>query len=210
MSSPTGTPLQNLPLLDCKVRVPKHFRDCPIIPKRKAYLSGRFEGRKDAHCCLNASSSSLVNGEAAIWPRPSLIASPAGVSLCTITALHHIGPDEVIFAGPLDDTPNQPSIQIVGQFDGSSLREEQIGGAGYVVYAIEGGQSRVIAPRAVALQQCSDNIEAEILACLFLVEEVSVLVKQPLIERGISPRVVIQGDILPVIKYFNLRAAFAD
>ena len=85
----------------------------------------------------------------------------------------------------------------------SSQREERIGGAGYVVYAIEGGQSRVIACRAVALPRCSDNIEAEILACLFLVEEVSVVVKQLLTERGISPKVVIQGDILPVIKYFQ-------
>ena len=124
-------------------------------------------------------------------------------SMCIVTALQHIGPDEVILACPIDDTPNQSSIQIVGQFDGSSQREERIGGAGYAVYAIEGGQSRVIACRAVALPQCSDNIEAEILACLFLVEEVSFVVKQLLTERGISPKVVIQGDILPVIKYFQ-------
>ena len=96
-----------------------------------------------------------------------------------------------------------PSIQIVGQFDGSCLREDALGGAGYVVYAIEGGQSRVIACRAVALPLCSDNIEAEIMACLFLVEEVSVLVKQLLASRGLTPKVVIQGDILPVIKYFQ-------
>ena len=56
--------------------------------------------------------------------KPACLNSPD--SLCTITALQHIGPDEVILAGPLGDTPNQPSIQIVGQFDGSSLREEQI------------------------------------------------------------------------------------
>ena len=133
--------------------------------------------------------------------KPACPNSP--VSMCIVTALQHIGPDEVILACPIDDTQNQPSIQIVGQFDGSSQREERIGGAGYVVYAIEGGQSRVIACRAVALPRCSDNIEAEILACLFLVEEVSVVVKQLLTERGISPKVVIQGDILPVIKYFQ-------
>ena len=86
---------------------------------------------------------------------------------------------------------------------GSCLREETLGGAGYVVYAIEGGQSRVIACRAVALPQCSDNIEAEIMACLYLVEEVSVLVKQLLTSRRLTPKVVIQGDILPVIKYFQ-------
>ena len=124
-------------------------------------------------------------------------------SMCMVIALQHIGPDEVILARPSDDTPNQSSIQIVGQFDGSSQREERLGGAGYAVYAIEGGQSRVIACRAVALPQCSDNIEAEILACLFLVEEVSSVVKQVLTERGITPKVVIQGDILPVIKYFQ-------
>ena len=124
-------------------------------------------------------------------------------SQCTVTALQPIGPEEMILACPTDDTQSRPSIQIVGQFDGSCQREEMLGGAGYVVYAIEGGQSRVIACRAVALPQCSDNIEAEILACLFLVEEVSVLVKQLLIERGITPKVLIQGDILPVIKYFQ-------
>ena len=111
-----------------------------------------------------------------------------------VIALQHISPDEVILACPIDDTPNQSSIQIVGQFDGSSQREERMGGAGYAVYAIERGQSRVIACRAVALPQCSDNIEAEILACLFLVEEVSSVVKQLLTERG--PKVVIQGDAL--------------
>ena len=127
--------------------------------------------------------------------------SPA--SLCNVIALRHINPDEVIFADPGSSTQAPPSIQIVGQFDGSHQREELIGGAGYVVYAIEGGQSRILACRAVALPQCSDNIEAEILACLFLVEEVSTLVKQLLTERGISPKVIIQGDILPVIKYFQ-------
>ena len=133
--------------------------------------------------------------------KPACPSSPA--SMCIVTALQHIGPDEMILACPVDDAQNQPPIQIVGQFDGSSQREERIGGAGYVVYAIEGGQSRVIACRAVALPQCSDNIEAEILACLFLVEEVSVAVKQLLTQRAISPKVVVQGDILPVIKYFQ-------
>ena len=131
-----------------------------------------------------------------VFPR-----SPA--SVCSVIALQHISPDEVIFADPCDHTQAPPSIQIVGQFDGSHQREELIGGAGYVIYAVEGGQSRVLACRAVALPQCSDNIEAEILACLYLVEEVSTLVKQLLIERGISPKVIIQGDILPVIKYFQ-------
>ena len=97
----------------------------------------------------------------------------------------------------------EPSIQIIGQFDGSCLREETLGGAGYVVYAIESGRSRVIACRSVALPHCSDNIEAETMACLYLIEEVSVVVKQLLSSRGLTPKVVIQGDILPVIKYFQ-------
>ena len=105
--------------------------------------------------------------------------------------------------------PTDTSVLLWGEWDPAGRAMDQaalqrvIGGAGYVVYAIERGQSRVIALRAVALRQCSDNIEAEILACLFLVEEVAILVKQFLIERGISPKVVIQGDILPVIKYFQ-------
>ena len=59
--------------------------------------------------------------------------------MCMIIALQHISPDEVILACPIDDTPNQSSIQIVGQFDGSSQREERMEGAGYAVYAIERG-----------------------------------------------------------------------
>ena len=83
------------------------------------------------------------------------------------------------------------------------MREETLGGAGYVIYVIEGGRSRVIACRSVALPHCSDNIEAEIMACLYLVEEISVVVKQLLSSRGLTPKVVIEGDILPVIKYFQ-------
>ena len=124
-------------------------------------------------------------------------------SFCTVTALQSVSPNELILAIPPDDTPSEPSIQIVGQFDGSCMREETLGGAGYVIYVIEGGRSRVIACRSVALPLCSDNIEAEIMACLYLVEETSVVVKQLLSSRGLTPKVVIQGDILPVIKYFQ-------
>ena len=83
------------------------------------------------------------------------------------------------------------------------MHEDALGGAGYVIYVIEGGRSRVIACRSVALPHCSDNIEAEIMACLYLVEEVAVVVKQRVSSRGLTPKVVIQGDILPVIKYFQ-------
>ena len=124
-------------------------------------------------------------------------------SFCTVTALQSISPDELILAIPPGDTPSEPSIQIVGQFDGSCMHEDELGGAGYVIYVIEGGRSRVIACRSVALPHCSDNIEAEIMACLYLVEEVAIVVKQRLSSRGLTPKVVIQGDILPVIKYFQ-------
>ena len=50
------------------------------------------------------------------------------------------------------------------------MHEDELGGAGYVIYVIEGDRSRVIACRSVALPHCSDNIEAEIMACLYLVE----------------------------------------
>ena len=124
-------------------------------------------------------------------------------SFCTVTALQPISPNELILAIPPGDTLSEPSIQIVGQFDGSCMHEDELGGAGYVIYVIEGGRSRVIACRSVALPHCSDNIEAEIMACLYLVEEVAVVVKQRLSSRGLTPKVVIQGDILPVIKYFQ-------
>ena len=53
------------------------------------------------------------------------------------------------------------------------------------------------------MPHCSDNIGAEIMACLYLVEEVAGVVKQRLSSRGLTPKVVIQGDILTVIKYFQ-------
>ena len=90
------------------------------------------------------------------------------------------------------------------------MREETLGGAGHVIYAIEGGRSRVIACRSVALPLCSDNIEAEIMACLYLVEEISVVAKQLLSSRGLTPKAVIQGDILPVIKYFQFAGRLED
>lgn len=102
-----------------------------------------------------------------------------------------------------NEEPNQQTIQIVGQFDGSCFREEGLGGAGYVIYAIEGGCSKVLACRSVGLPTCTDNIEAETLACQYLVEEIATLVQQLLKQKGATPRVVIQGDILPVIKYFQ-------
>ena len=88
-----------------------------------------------------------------------------------MTALQSISPDELILAIPPGDTPSEPSIQIVGQFDGSCMHEDELGGAGYVIYVIEGGRSRVIACRSVALPHCSDNIEAEIMACLYLLKK---------------------------------------
>ena len=48
-----------------------------------------------------------------------------------------------------------------------------------------------------------DNIEAETIACQYLVEEVADLSQQLLQQRQITPHVIIQGDILPVIKYFQ-------
>ena len=76
-------------------------------------------------------------------------------SFCTVTALQPISPNELILAIPPGDTPSEPSIQIVGQFDGSCMHEDELGGAGYVIYVIEGGRSRVIACRSVALPHCS-------------------------------------------------------
>ena len=123
--------------------------------------------------------------------------------LCEIITLRSIAADEMILVCPPKESPDGKIIQVVGHFDGSCHGTELLGGAGYVIYVIEGGQSRVIACRAVALPLCSDNIEAEILACLFLVEEVATVARQITSDRGTSPQVAIQGDILPVVKYFQ-------
>ena len=102
--------------------------------------------------------------------------------------------------------PSDTIIQLVGQFDGSCLREERIGEAGYVIYAIEQGRSRVLALRSVCLPNCSDNIEAEIVACQHLSDELAETVTQLLGQGYHRPHVIIQGDILPVIKYFQFAA----
>ena len=131
-------------------------------------------------------------------------ASPSSPnSVCTVTALQPMSANELILATLPDQAPSETVIQIVGQFDGSCMHDGSLGGTRYVIYVIEGDRSRVVACRSVALPHCSDNIEAEIMACLYLVEEVAVVVKQSLSSRGFTPKVVIQGDILPVIKYFQ-------
>ena len=109
----------------------------------------------------------------------------------------------MILANPTKAASSTCSAQLVGQFGGSCHHSEQIGGAGYVIYLVTAGESRVLACRAVALPQCSDNVEAEILACLFLVDELSTAARQITGIEGISPKIVIQGDILPVVKYFQ-------
>ena len=121
---------------------------------------------------------------------------------CHIVATATINQGDIIIA-PAVAEPNQRVIQIVGQFDGSCFHDEQIGGAGYVIYAIEAGHTRVLACRAVCLPNCSDNIEAETVACQYLVDEVADLSQQLLQQRQVTPHVIIQGDILPVIKYFQ-------
>ena len=124
---------------------------------------------------------------------------------CAIVALKPIEPDEMILVNDRPE-PSDTIIQLVGQFDGSCLREERIGGAGYVIYAIEQGRSRVLALRSVCLPNCSDNIEAEIVACQHLSEELADTVTQLLAQGYHRPHVIIQGDILPVIKYFQFAA----
>ena len=121
---------------------------------------------------------------------------------CLIVATTTISQGDMIIAHVAPE-PNRSAIQIVGQFDGSCFHDEQIGGAGYVIYAIEAGYTRVIACRAVCLPTCTDNIEAETIACQYLVDEVADLSQQLLQQRQITPHVIIQGDILPVIKYFQ-------
>ena len=68
----------------------------------------------------------------------------------------------------------------------------------------------VVACRSVALPHCSDNIEAEIMACLYLVEEISVVVKQLLSSRGLKPKVVIQGEATRWLSWYGVGLASAD
>lgn len=53
-------------------------------------------------------------------------------AVCKIVANAPIGPNEMILVQDAEE-PGVSPIQIVGQFDGSSLRDEGVGGAGYVI-----------------------------------------------------------------------------
>ena len=110
-----------------------------------------------------------------------------------------VSPDELILAIPPDDTPSEPSIQIVGQFDGSCMREETIRRS-WICHICNRRWS--VSGYCMSVS-CSAALFRKSWPVLYLVEEISVVVKQLLSSRGLTPKVVIQGDILPVIKYFQ-------
>ena len=102
-------------------------------------------------------------------------------------------------SGPANEYP-----YILGQFDGGCHSSLSIGGAGYCIYLVFPDAVKLIKWNSIALPNCSDNVVAEVSACRFLVHEIVSLCQGQLQElRLMENPVVIQGDILPVIKYLS-------
>ena len=98
----------------------------------------------------------------------------------------------------------QPQVSLLCQFDGSCHHSHQVGGAGYCIYLVSHDSVQLLRQRAVGLHQCLDNVVAEVKACRFLIEEIVDLCTTEYASFNLSTRpIIVQGDILPVIKYLE-------
>ena len=83
---------------------------------------------------------------------------------------------------------------------GCAFQSQKVGGAGYCIYLVCSESVQLLRQRAVGLHQCLDNIVAEVKACRYLVEEIVDVNEYASLNLTASP-IVVQGDILPVIKH---------
>ena len=98
----------------------------------------------------------------------------------------------------------QNQFSLLCQFDGSCHHSHQVGGAGYCIWLVCGESVQLLRQRAVGLHQCLDNIVAEVKACRFLVEEIVDVCHNEYASLNLTASpIVVQGDILPVIKYLE-------
>ena len=102
---------------------------------------------------------------------------------------------------------------VLGQFDGGCHASVSVGGAGYGIYLIYPDSVQLYCWRSIGLAKCSDNVVAEVKACRHLVDDIVALAHGELQHLDLlRSHTIIQGDILPVIKYlaFSCRLRRAD
>ena len=124
---------------------------------------------------------------------------------------------DIVAAGDLvqlgSSSLHVPRPYALGQFDGGCHASISVGGAGYGIYLVYPECVQLYCWRAIGLANCEDNVVAEAKACRFLVDDVVALACGELQHLDLlRVHTVIQGDILPVIKYlsFSSRLRRAD
>ena len=95
-------------------------------------------------------------------------------------------------------------FSLLCQFDGSCHHSHQVGGAGYCIYLVCHDSVQLLRQRAVGLHRCLDNVVAEVKACRFLIEEIVDVCMNEYASLNLSASpIIVQGDILPFIKYLE-------
>ena len=101
---------------------------------------------------------------------------------------------------------NHPGLQrtLLVQFDGSYRPHTKRGGAGIAAFLVEDRNMQLVEWEAIAIASCPDNIYAQTIGC----RQATILAAKWY--ASLSPdgplRVIIQGDILPLIQYLNYNA----
>ena len=145
------------------------------------------------------------------WQRssvpPNATLTPVGCS-CTIPhfQLRCVAPvaaGDLIELGSALTHPVRPYV--LGQFDGGCHSSVAVGGAGYGIYLVYPDSVQLYCWRSIGLAKCSDNVVAEVKACKHLVDDIVALTHGELQHLDLlRSHTIIQGDILPVIKFLSL------
>ena len=119
-----------------------------------------------------------------------------------LESIDELIPNDLVNIGCGPQHITQPFL--LCQFDGSCHHSYQIGGAGCCIFLVCHDSVQLLRRRAIGLHQCLDNVVAEVKACRFLIEEIVDVCTHEYASLDLrqSP-IIVQGDILPVIKYLE-------
>lgn len=119
-----------------------------------------------------------------------------------IKATQDIFPNDILTPPMEANSITQPTL--LCQFDGSCHSSASVGGAGYGIFLVYPSNIQLLLWRSIGLHNCRDNVSAEVRARRLLVDEIVDLGKHALQQLAIFDReIIVQGDILPVIKYLS-------
>ena len=153
------------------------------------------------------------------WQRssipPNAVLAPVGCS-CTVPhfalrCITSVAAGDLVQLGSGFNHSARPYV--LGQFDGGCHASVAVGGAGYGIYLAYPDSVQLYCWRSIGLAKCSDNVVAEVQACRHLVDDIVELAHGELQHLDLlRSHTIIQGDILPVIKYlaFSSRLRRAD